>query len=205
MADLSTAWPAQPGFRSVNFKFNTPTQISETLSGKIRRVGLGITYYSWEIVYQNLLPLDAGTVLGYVAQAQGPQFSFEILLPYLSYTNLPTQTENTVQLAQTAAQGETSVSVTGAGAGENILAAGDFFKFQSHQKVYMTAAPCIADQSGTATLFFTSPLTEAVPLGNTVTIDTVPFTAVLEDTETEYPINFGGITSELSFNMREVW
>lgn len=205
MADLATAWPDTVGFRAVNFRINTPTQLSETFSGKLRRVGLGISYYSWEAVYANLVPIDAGTVLGYVAQAQGPQFSFEILLPHVSFTNLPNQTSSTPRLSATAPQGSTSVSLTNCGSNGQVLAAGDFFKFNDHSKVYMCAAPCIADGSGNATLFFTSPTVQAVSSSTELTINTVRFTAVLEDTEQEYGVGFGGIVGEMSFNMREVW
>lgn len=205
MADLSTAWPDTVGFTAVNFRLNTPTQVSETFTGKIRRVGLGVTFYSWEVVYQNLQRIDAGTVLGYVAQAQGPQFSFEIQLPFISTTNVPNQTSNTMRSQGAYSQGDTSITIDGAGANEQILAAGDFFKYDNHSKVYMCAAPCVANSSGVAELFFTSPLVTAVPNNTALTITDVPFTAILEDTETEYSVGIGGIVNEMSFNMREVW
>ena len=79
MADLATQYPASPSFQSINFTTNTPTQISNTMSGKLRRVGMGVSFYSWEVSYPSLNRLDAGTVKGFLAQALGPQFSFEIV------------------------------------------------------------------------------------------------------------------------------
>jgi hypothetical protein len=204
MADLATQYPASPSFESINFTTNTPTQITNTMTGKLRRIGLGITFYSWEVKYPNLSRLEAGTVKGYLAQALGPQFSFEIVLPKLSYSALAVQTSSVPRLSATAAIGSTSVSLTNCGANANVLAAGDFFKFASHSKVYMCAAPCTANGSGVATLFFSGPLVVAVASNVNVTITAVPFTAVVAGETQEFEAGYGGITT-LSVTMREVW
>ena len=94
MADLATMYPASPDFESINFKTNTPTQITNTMTGKIRRIGMGVSFYSWEVKYPSLSRLDAGSVKGFLAQALGPQFSFEIILPKLSYSALASQTSS---------------------------------------------------------------------------------------------------------------
>jgi hypothetical protein len=206
MADLATQWPADPEGSAVNFKVNTPTQVSETFSGKIRRVGLGVSYYSWEIRYSNLTPLQAGTVNGYSAQALGQQFSFEIILPEISYSKAPNQTTTTPTISANLAVGATSITLTNCGATKNVLAAGDFFKFQNfgNTKVYMCVSPCISDSSGNATLFFSGPCVLAAPSGTQVKITAVPFTAILDEEAQEWEVGFGGITN-LSVAMREVY
>jgi hypothetical protein len=204
MADLATRFPSNPSFQSVNFRVNTPTLISETFSGKMRRVGQGVSYYSWEVQYPNLAPLDAGTVIGYVSQTLGPQFSFEIILPEISQTKLTNQTPNTPVVGANNAVGSTSVILTGCGNTRTVLAAGDFFKFSNHTKVYMCVSPVTSNSSGVATVFFTSPLVQPVTAGATVTINNVPFTAILDEDVQEWDVGFGGITS-LSLSMREVW
>lgn len=204
MADLATQFPTSPSFQSVNFKVNTPTITSETFSGKLRRVGQGVSYYSWEVQYPNLSPLDAGTVRGYVGQCLGPQFSFEIIIPEISYTNLTGQTANTPAAAANSAVGTTNLVVTGCGANGKVLAAGDMFKFNNHSKVYMAVSPVTANSSGVATIFFTSPLVQPVTAGTGVKITAVPFTAVLAEDVQEWDVGFGGI-STLSLSMREVW
>lgn len=205
MADLATRWPDEVGFNAVNFQVNTPTQISETFSGKIRRVGLGVSYYSWEVQYPNLVALDAGTVMGYVSQTLGQQFSFEIILPSISVTALPNQTSETPRTTITAAVGSTSVNLTNCGANAQVLAAGDVFKFSNHTKVYMVTAPVIADANGVANLFFTSPLVNPVPSNTDITINNVPFTAILEDDSQSFSVGLGNIYNSMSFNMREVY
>lgn len=204
MADLATQYPSSPSFQSINFKTNTPTQISNTMSGKLRRIGQGISFYSWEVQYPELTRLDAGTVKGFLAQALGPQFSFEIVLPRLSYSALETQTASVPRTSATAAIGSTSVALTNCGANGAVLAAGDYFKFNNGTKVYQCVSACTANGSGVATLFFSCPLVSAVPSNTNLTITAVPFTAVFTTEEQEYDVGYGGITS-LSVGMREVW
>jgi hypothetical protein len=204
MSDLFTQFPDEVSFQAVSFQVNTPTQSTETFSGKTRRVGMGVSYYSWEVKYPNLLPIDAGTVNGFVAQAFGPQFSFEIILPEISYSKAPNQTTTVPRSSQSRPIGATSITLTNCGATKNVLAAGDFFKFANHSKVYMCVSPCVSDSSGNATLFFSCPLVSAVPNNSNVTITNVPFTAILTEDVQKFDVGFGGITT-MSLAMREVF
>jgi hypothetical protein len=204
MADLATQYPASPSFESINFKTVTPTQVTGTMSGKVRRIGMGLSYYTWEVKYASLTRLQAGTVKGYLAQALGPQFSFEIVLPRLSTSALATQTASVPRTSATAAIGSTSVTLTNCGNTQNVLAAGDFFKFNNHTKVYMCVAPCTSNSGGTATLFFSGPLLTAVPSSTNLTITAVPFTAILAAPEQEFEVGYGGI-STMSVSMRETF
>jgi hypothetical protein len=203
MSDLAAQYPFNPAFSSVNFRVNTPTQVSETFSGKYRRVGMGVSYYTWEAQYTNLLPIDAGTVKGYLAQALGPQFSFRIVIPNISFSKAPNQTTQAVLTSGTMARGSTRVNITGQ-VSRNILAAGDYFKFPNHSKVYMCVSPCVTNAQGTATLFFSGPALQSVPSGSALTINTVPFTAVLAEDVQEWDVGIGGIVN-MSVPMREVF
>lgn len=204
MADLATQYPASPSFESINFTVNTPTLITNTLAGKLRRVGQGVSFYSWEVRYPNLTRLDAGTVKGYLAQALGPQFSFEIVLPRLSYSALTDQTTQIPRTSVSASIGATSVTLTNCGVNGKVLAAGDFFVFSNHTKVYQCVSPCTADSSGNATLFYSGPSVSAVPINTNLIITAVPFTAVLAEQAQEFTAGMGGVT-QISIQMREVW
>jgi hypothetical protein len=212
MADLATQYPSSPSFQSVNFKLVTPSQVTETNSGKVRRTGYGVSYYTWEVQYPTLTPLQAGTVTGYLAQTFGPQLSFEIILPEISYTKLTNQTTNTCTVGSTNSGigatntvGAKVVKLTGCGASKTVLAAGDFFKFSNHSKVYMCVSPCTADINGDATLYFSGSLTNTVVNGTTtLTITAVPFTAILSEDIQEWSVGYGGLTT-LKVGMRENW
>jgi hypothetical protein len=204
MADLATQYPASPSFVSINFKTNTPVQLTNTMSGKIRRVGLGTVFYSFEVKYPSLTRLQAGTVKGYLAQALGSVYSFEIVLPTLSYSALTAQTVSTPRTAANAVIGATSIALTNCGVSQTVLAAGDFFKFNNHTKVYQCTSPCTSNSSGAATLYFNGPAVSAVPSGTDLTITAVPFTVITDGEAQEFEVGFGGITS-MSVSMREVW
>lgn len=169
MADLATTYPTSPSFSAVKFVLNTPSQTTTTNSGKVRRTGYGVSYYSWEVDYPTLTPLEAGTVQGYLAQAFGPQLSFEILLPHISYSRLASQTTDRVNvgavnsgIGATNVIGAKVVNVENAGADEDILAAGDYFKFTNHSKVYQCVSPCTADANGDAVLYFSGSLVNEI-------------------------------------------
>lgn len=210
MPDLATNYPTSPAIQSVNFRIITPGQTSESLSGKLRRINFGVSYYAFEIKYANLTPLEAGSITGYLSQALGQQFSFNIILPKVSYTKITAasaggaQTTNTIVTSGSAVRGSTSVTLTNCGANKNVLAAGDFFKFNNHSKVYMCVSPCTANGSGVATLFFSCPTVTNIPSNTQLTITAVPFQAVLAEPEQMWDTGFGGITT-LSLSMREVW
>jgi hypothetical protein len=210
MPDLATNFPSSPEISSVNFRIITPGQTSESLSGKIRRINFGVSYYAFEVKYSNLTPLQAGSITGYLGQALGQQFSFNIILPKISYTKITAasaggaQTTNTVITSGSSVRGSTSVTLTNCGANKNVLAAGDFFKFNNHSKVYMCVSPCTANSSGIATLFFSCPSVTNIPSSTQLTITAVPFQAILDEPEQQWDTGIGGITS-ISLSMREVW
>jgi hypothetical protein len=205
MADITgSQYPTYPSFTSVNFKTYTPAQTSTSFSGKMRRVSLGVSYYTWEVKYPSLVALDAGTVTGFLGQTLGQTFSFEIILPKISYSKSTNPPSTTVRTTGATAIGAKQVSLTNCGNTKTVLAAGDYFKFNNHSKVYMCVAPCTSSAGGTATLYFTCPLVAAVPSSTDLTITAVPFTAICSEDVQEFSTGIGGITS-MSVAMREVW
>jgi hypothetical protein len=126
MAEL---YPQTPYFSAVNFKINTPTLKSETLSGKTRRVGMGHSFYTFGVKYAPLTRYEAGPILGFVAQQYGPMETFQIILPDLSYSKQSDQTTTQVTVASNATAGQDDVAITGVESGKYLLRAGDFFKF----------------------------------------------------------------------------
>jgi hypothetical protein len=205
MADITgSQYPTYPSFTSVNFKTVTPAQTTTSFSGKMRRVSLGVSFYTWEVKYPSMAAIDAGTVNGFLGQTLGQTFSFEIILPKISYSKSTNPPSTTVRTSATAAVGAKEVALTNCGNTKIVLAAGDYFKFNNHSKVYMCVSPCTSNSGGAATLFFTCPLVAAVPSSTNLTITAVPFTAICSEDVQEFDTGAGGITS-MSVAMREVW
>lgn len=206
MADISPGqFPTTPSFQAVNFKINTPTITSETNSGKIRRVGYGHSYYSIEAKYPSLTASQLGEVTGFVATAMGSLFSFEIVIPELSTSKASNTSANNVATTGTVAVGQRWVNLTGVGVNNTtILKAGDFFRFNTHSKVYMVTQDVTTSGSGTANVQFSGAAVSSVTSGTRIWTNGVPFTMILDSPEQQFESSYGGISS-LSLSMREVW
>jgi hypothetical protein len=203
MADITTAFPNTPSFQTVDFKVITPTITSETASGKKRRVGQGISFYTWTAKYPPLTPRDAGPIIGFIRFAEGPLYSFEVVLPEISFTKCFAVAANVATTASIEI-GAVNVTISTSTINSEVLRAGDYFKFNNHSKVYQAVLNCNSNGSGAATLFFASPTVSNVSSGTGLTINSVPFTAIIDSTEQDITVGFGGMT-ELEVQMREVW
>lgn len=193
-------YPQSPSFSAVNFNINTPTLMTETISGKSRRVGMGHSYYTFTVKYAALTRFDYGPIAGYISQLYGPMESFEIILPELSFTKVGNQTTTTVTTSAAALAGVDNIAVTGVASGKNLLRAGDFFKFSNHSKVYMCAVTWTTGNP----LYFSGSLVKDVPSGTSLVIDSVPFTCILDGTVQEFSVGVGGMTN-VQLDMKEVW
>lgn len=203
MADITSQFPNTPAFQTVDFKVITPTITSETTSGKKRRVGQGISFYSWTAKYAPLTPRDAGPIIGFIRFAEGPLYSFEVVLPEISFTKCFAIAANVATTASIGI-GAVNVTISTSTINSEVLRAGDYFKFNNHSKVYQAVLNCNSNGSGAATLFFASPTVSNVSSGTGLTINNVPFTAIIDSTEQDITVGLGGMT-EVEVKMREVW
>lgn len=197
---MSGTWPTNANFNAVNFKINTPTLVTQTNSGKSRRVGMGHSYYSFTAKYNNLSRYDYGPIAGFIAEQYGPLESFQIVLPEISYSKVGNQTTNTVTTSSAYSAGVDNVNVTGVGSGKNLLRAGDFFKFANHSKVYM----CTTTWTSGNPLYFSGSLVKDVPSGTAIVYNAVPFTVILDNNVQQFDVGIGGIT-QLQIDMKETW
>ena len=216
---MAGTFPTSPGFDTVNFKINTPGLSTKTLSGKTRRVSMGHSFYSFTVKYPTLTRDAIGTVAGFVSQQLGNQYSFQILLPQISYTKLATQVSGATVSGGTDDLGS---GVTGYKAGKfqiqvtvgtagNVLRVGDFFKFnhpstptETWTKAYMCATSLVISSGTTGQLFFSGGLVDNIPNGTNIQLTAVPFTVILDGNVQQFEVGNGGLGS-LSLDMTEVW
>jgi hypothetical protein len=215
---MSGTFPSTPKFESVNFKINTPGLVTKTMSGKTRRINQGHSFYSFTAKYPSITRADLGTITGFISQQLGSQYSFQIVLPEISYTKLATQVASATVSGGTDAlgggvygysAGKTQMTITASGTG-NVLKAGDFFKFNhattpttTYTKVYMCATSLVISTGTTGTLAFSGGLVDSIPNGTAIQLTAVPFTVILENTN-QFEVGLGGISS-LGLEMTEVW
>ena len=201
---MSGTYPLTPKFETVNFKINTPTISSETMVGKQRRVGSGVSYYTFSAKYSNVTAYNFGPIVGFIASQLGPLDSFQIVLPEISYSKSTNPPSTTPATSATITQGQNSVTLSNCGSSKTVLNAGDLFKFANHSKVYMAVQDCVSSAGGTATLYFSCPVVTGVSSGTNLTITAVPLTVILDNEVQEYSVGSGGI-STMTVDFREVW
>ena len=203
---MSGTYPSSPEFTSVDFKINTPTQVTETVNGRKRRSGFGVSYYTFAGKYASLTPTQASAVTSFVAKQYGQLESFQVVLPKISYNKAAdyAQAVGNAKVKTAASKGAFSVALKGLGNNKAVFKAGDFFKFTNHSKVYMVTDDVTSNGSGEATLYFSAKLVVNVVVDEVLVINAVPFTVILDQDVDEFTVANGGMTNiEVSF--REVW
>lgn len=207
---MSGTYPSTPSFNAVDFQINSPGKISESFSGKVRRVSAGTQYYSFGVQYPNITARDFGPVAAFIAAQFGSYDDFQIVLPSISYPKGNNYsfigTPQVALLSGSLVAGVTSIpcNAFGGASKTEVLRAGDFIKFANHNKVYMVAANVNTNASSEATITITPGLVTTVPNGTLLTTTAVPFTVIIEDFQQEYSVGIGGITT-MTLKMREVF
>jgi hypothetical protein len=193
-------------FLTVDFKINTPTLRTETLSGKTRRAIMGNQFYTFTAKYPNLTESQSRLLNGFFASQYGGYDSFDVILPKLSYRTATSTFSATPQVSVAASVGSTSVQFsTGVSdANKTLLKSGDFFKFSGHTKVYMAIQDVTTNGFGDGTLVFAGALVNAVNITDTIIYNAVPFKMINTNDVQEFSMGAGGITT-LSVDLRETW
>jgi hypothetical protein len=204
MADLAGYYPNNPAPQSIDLSVVTPSSVTNSLSGKSFRVAYGAQFYEANLKYTNMKLRDMRPLQGFMAQAFGPTFSFEVVFPRISFSTSANPPSTTVRTTGAISKGVKSVSLTNCGASKEVLNGGDYFKFDNHSKVYQATNQCLSNGSGDATLFFAGSLVNDVPDGTDLTISAVPFTMIFDGNNQSASTGVGGI-SKFNVKMREVW
>lgn len=193
-------------FTAVDFQINTPAMVQETFSGKSRRLAQGHQYYTFGVKFPPMTPYQFGPVAAFIAKQYGPTDSFTITLPQISYnTGTNALSIGTPVTSGALAAGVKTCTITGMTANKDqVLRAGDFFKFNNHSKVYMAVDDLNSNGSGQGTLNFAGGLVAAVPSGTAITANAVQFTVILDSDLQEFSLGLGGM-AQFEFRCKEVW
>jgi hypothetical protein len=201
---MSGTFPTSPSFVATNFRINNTVQKTETFGGKIRRVGLGTSFYTFTVKFPPMTRAQAGPIVGFIGQQYGMMESFQILLPNESYpvANYSYNSPYIPKPSATFAAGVKNITITGCFPLTAVLNAGDYFKFSNHSKVYMCSTNCTSDVSGNATLYFSGSLMKEVGTAVTLTVKAVPFTVLMSSEAQEYESGLGRMVN-MSLDLRE--
>lgn len=205
------------GFSAVDFQVVSPTITTESFSGKIRRVGQGHQYYVFGVKFPPMTAYQFGPINAFIARQFGQVDNWTIILPEISYNTgynsafigTPTvkgyRDQGGTLILQPPPVGYKNAEIQGMTPNkQQVLRAGDFFKFNNHSKVYMATSDLNSDGGGTGTINFAGGLVAAVPLNQGIYTNAVPFTVILDGDVQEFTVGSGGMT-DFSFKCREVW
>ena len=167
-------------FQSLGIKSIQNTIISKTVSGK--KLARQIDGQRWSFTARVITAKRSdvyGELMAFIIKQRSGKENFTIVPPEVEDARgTASGTPN-----GTASAGATSITLGGSGTGT--LKAGDFIKFDNHDKVYMV----VADQSdiSTGSLTIEPPLTTAVSSSD-ITYDNVPFTVYLTNDIQEFGV-----------------
>jgi len=177
MANLGN-YPSTPAFSGVNFKIETTTQQTTSLSQKRYRNSIGTTFFTATAQYPPMTKAEFRPVMAFIAQCQGPLNEFDIVLPDIS-ENQGDTAGSTAEVNGTHSATESTIAVDGLAFSTTVLKAGDLIRFTNHTKVYMVTADVTSSGTGTANINITPSLTEGLSNNEAVTINNVPFRMTL--------------------------
>ena len=201
---MAGTYPSDPKIQEISIRSNTQTysSVSQNLSVETRT--RGVQRWQFELSYPPLTREEAMQVYAFIISQQGTFDSFIFELPEpLNSTNgtqvvtsgqgTPMVTDNRSNISRTMDVGNFNRNQTAA------LKAGDFFKFDNHEKLYMVTQDLITNNNGEGSLNFTPPLISAVAAstdnvalktgGTTIIFDKPTVTCSLLTDEFEMPID----------------
>ena len=186
-------------FGTLGIKSNQTTIISQSVSGKKLSRQIDNQRFAFTVQIITAKRSDVyGELMAFIMKQRSSKENFTIVPPEVSNARgTASGTPN-----GTASAGATSITLGGTGTGT--LKAGDFIKFDNHNKVYMV----VADQNdiSTGSLTIEPPLTTAVSSSD-ITYDNVPFTVYLTNDLQQFGVSGadkdGNLYYEYQFDVEE--
>lgn len=179
MANIGT-YPSDPSFTAVNFKIETNTQTTRSLSLKRFRNAIGTTVFSFTANYPSMSRTEFKPIMAFLAKARGPLNEFDVVIPEISSCS-GTALGSTPKVNGAVSAGTSTISIDGLALSTTVLKAGDVVRFTDHNKVYMVTDDVTSSGTGTATMNITPALVSGLSNNEDITIDDVPFRMTLNN------------------------
>ena len=160
---------------------NDPVRVNTAISGRESRSQISSQYWTITVTLKTLSEAETRTVMALIATAKTGLNTFSYTPAFA--TNASTFSA-TIVAVNTTAVAATSMTVRSGTnpSGQNPIKAGEFFKFASHNKVYMATSDLTLTLSGAnydGTLSFYPALQASVASNEVLTYTSVPFTVRL--------------------------
>jgi hypothetical protein len=182
---MSGQFPTSPVAQDASIGSEQNTIVSVTTSGRVQTRQIDGQKFTLTLSYPPMTRQNFAPIKAFIMKQRARLNTFTIIPPVIS--NAQGVATGTISVDGAISAGATTCTIDGMTSSTNeILKAGDYFRFSGADKVYMAVEDLDADGSGSGTLTFEPPLRTAVTDDTALVYDNVDFTVRLRNDIQEY-------------------
>ena len=171
------SYPTTPEFSAINLRSKHKNFVTEARNGRRQVRSIGAQQWVFSAQYNNLTRAEFMPVYAFCVKQKGQLNTFTVTPPVISSTS--GNATGTMRVNGAHSLGDSTIAVDGF---TGTIKAGDFIKFNNHDKVYMVTT----DLTGAGTLNIEPGLYNVLADETTVIYNNVPFLVRLENDIQEY-------------------
>lgn len=204
---MSGTFPSSPAPRRVTVTSIQPTRVSVAHSLKRQVRTNNAQRWALKLEFPPMERDDFAPIWAFVVAQRGQWDAFQYVLPRPLYTprgagavGSPSPYVDNTTTSPTEEQVGRSIITRGWQPSTTVLKAGDWFKFGSHTKVYIAREDIASSAAGLATLLMEPAAVMALPQGDQIITNSVPFTVSLGRDDNEFSLDIApvfGVSLEL--------
>ena len=184
---MAGQFPTSPVAKSANISSEQKTIITTTTSGRVQTRQIDGQKFIITLDYAPMTRSNFAPIKAFLMKQRARLNTFTIIPPVVS--NAQGVASGTISVNGAITSGATTCTIDGMAVSTNdILKAGDYFRFAGQNKVYMAVEDLDSDVSGEGTLTFEPPLRSDVADDVALVYDNVDFTVRLRNDIQEYSI-----------------
>ena len=184
---MSGQFPTSPVARSANITSQQDTIVSVTTSGRKQARQIDGQRFAITLAFPPMTRSEFAPIKAFVMKQRSQLENFTLIPP--TEGNAQGVATGTISVNGALTAGTTTASIDNMTVSTNeILKAGDYFRFTGQDKVYMVVADLDSDGYGEGTLTFEPPLRNNVNDDVALIYDNVDFTVSLTNDVQEYSI-----------------
>ena len=184
---MSGQFPISPAPKDASIGSIQNTIVSVTTSGRVQTRQIDGQKFSITLDYPPMSRSNFAPIKAFIMKQRARLNTFTVIPPVVS--NAQGVASGTISVDGAITSGATTCTIDGMATSTNdILKAGDYFRFTGQDKVYMAVADLDSDGTGSGTLTFEPPLRSNVADDVVLIYDNVDFTVRLSNDIQEYSI-----------------
>lgn len=184
---MSGQFPTSPAPKDASIGSVQNTIVSVTTSGRVQTRQIDGQKFSITLDYPPMSRSNFAPIKAFIMKQRARLNTFTVIPPVVS--NAQGVATGTISVDGAISSGVTTCTIDGMATSTNdILKAGDYFRFTGQDKVYMAVEDLDSDGTGSGTLTFEPPLRSDVANDVALIYDNVDFTVRLSNDIQEYSI-----------------